>query len=140
MIKQGFHIGKRDWYVMVYYDVYPEQLDEIGDALYASGASREMVDGALDVLRDKNTGYTFTNFRDHFTVIVISHTTSAEQAFDTIIHEIKHLVEHISSYFSVNPKDELAAYLQGEVGRNMFTAIALLVCPKCNDYKKNMLF
>ncbi len=136
MIKHGFHIGKRDWYVMVYYDVYPEQLDEIGDALLASGASREMVDEALYVLRDKDTGYTFTNYHDHFSVIVISHTTSAEQALDTIIHEIKHLVEHISSYYSVNPKDELAAYLQGEVGRNMFPALAMLVCPNCNGYRR----
>jgi hypothetical protein len=49
------------------------------------------------------------------------------------MHELKHCVEHISDYYGVNPKSETAAYLQGEIARNLFPAVAMAVCPKCHE-------
>lgn len=69
---------------------------------------------------------------DRNSIIVISHASSSEQMFDTIVHEIKHLTEHISNYYGIDPKEELAAYLQGEVGRNMWCAASMVLCPICN--------
>ena len=54
------------------------------------------------------------------------------EMFDTIMHELKHCVEHISDYHGVSPKSEEAAYLQGEIARNLFPAVAMAVCPKCH--------
>ena len=62
----------------------------------------------------------------------IGKATKAEQLFDTMVHELKHLTEHISDYYGLDSTGETPAYLQGEVGRIMFPAVALLTCPKCN--------
>lgn len=48
---------------------------------------------------------------------------------------MKHAVEHISSYYGVDPKSETAAYLQGEIARNLFPAVAMAVCPRCHNEK-----
>ena len=52
--------------------------------------------------------------------------------YDSVAHEKKHAVEHISNYYGVDPKSEQAAYLQGELSKQLFPAIALAVCPKCS--------
>lgn len=132
MVRQGFSIGKRDWYVMVYYDVADgADLYDVYEALVAGGCPRESADKACDVLSGLNHGYTYTNYKDHLSLLFISRASSAEQMFDSIVHELKHLVEHISSYYGVDPKEELSAYLQGEVGRLMFPAASLVLCPNC---------
>lgn len=134
MVSQGFSIGNRDWYVMVFYDIHSERdLREVKKTLLSAGFNKERVDEALWVLSMWNKGYTFTNFRDHLTVSFISKATSNEQMYDSISHEQKHIVEHISEYYGVEPKSEEAAYLQGEIGRQMFPAAALVICPMCKD-------
>ena len=132
MIKQGFNIGNRDWWVMVYYDVEPHNLTEIEGVLLSSGVNRDEAEATCRNLRQVDTGFTLTNYNDRNSIIVISHASSSEQMFDTIVHEIKHLTEHISNYYDIDPKEELAAYLQGEVGRNMWCAASMVLCPKCN--------
>lgn len=130
MVKQGFSLGERDWYIMVYYDVSSRKdLQEVYETLVSAGCDEWRADEAYWVLSMWNKGYTFTNFHDHLTVSFMSKATSAEQMYDTIDHEQKHIVEHIGEYYGVDPKSEESAYLQGEIGRLMFPAIALVVCP-----------
>lgn len=134
MIQQGFSIGNRDWYIMAQYDIHTtKDLDEAFKTLLASGCPDYKTQRACMVLSRRDTGYTFTNFDEHLTVMFISRSTSAEQMYDTIQHETKHAVEHISEFFGVNPKSEGSAYLQGEIARQMFPAAAMVVCPKCNE-------
>lgn len=133
MIEQGFHIGKRDWWVMVYYNVRTDSdRERVADALTAAGCLPENVMQAVENLDGYNSGYTFTNFSRRLTIMAIGKTTSAEQMFDSILHEIKHLAEHLGEYFGVNPQSELSAYLQGEVGRKMWPAAAIVLCPECH--------
>lgn len=133
MIQQGFHIGDNDWYLMCYYDIKSKHdLSEVKIALLASECDEDCANEAVSVLSNVNTGYTFTNLKEHLTLILVSHTTSAEQMYDSIQHELKHAVEHISEYYDVCPRGEEAAYLQGEIARNMFAAAAFVVCPMCS--------
>jgi hypothetical protein len=126
MIEQGFHIGSRKWWVMVYYDVRTsEDMRKIEGALMASGCPSESIIEAIDNLKGWNRGYTFTNLKTKTSVMVIGKATSPEQMFDSIVHELKHLAEHIGEYYNVDSKRELSAYLQGEVGRKMWPAAAL---------------
>lgn len=85
------------------------------------------------MLSRKNNGYTFTDLEGQYSLIFASETTSDEEMFDTITHELKHVTEHISGYFGVDPKSEEAAYLQGEISKKMFPAVALAVCPVCHN-------
>lgn len=131
MVTQGFSIGDRDWYVMVSYDIRTRHdLREVRKTLLSAGCPSYKADEACWVLSMWNKGYTFTNFRDHLTVSFMSKATSHGQMYDTISHERKHIVEHISEYYGVDPRSEESAYLQGEVARQMFPAAALVICPK----------
>lgn len=133
MIKQGFYIGDEEWWLMCYYDVWGvDDLREITGVLISAGDTDERIEHALDVLSEKDSGYAYTNFSLRTTVLVTSRTTSAEELFDSILHEIKHATENIGEYYDIDPKSEASAYLQGEIGRNMFRAVAMLLCPKCN--------
>ena len=133
MIEQGFAIGSRHWWVMVYYDVRTEDdRRKVEGSLMASGCPDDMIRNALDNLQHINSGYTFSNFDNRSTVMAIGHADFASQMFDSIVHEMKHLAEHVGEYYGVNPKDELSAYLQGEVGRKMWPAASMVLCPHCN--------
>lgn len=132
MIKQGFSIGERDWYIMAYYDVQTKRdLSEVREALLSAGCTESRTDEALWVLSMWNKGYTLTNLRDHLSIVVVSKATSGEELYDSVQHELKHLVEHISEYYDVSPKSEESAYLQGEIAKKMYLAVAMLICPKC---------
>lgn len=131
MIRQGFSIGDRDWWVMVYYDIKPKDLEAVADDLTASGADAETTAEFVSVMANENCGFTFTNTAAHATVICIGHASSYEEMFTTITHEIKHATEHIGSYYGVDPYSEESAYLQGEISKNMYKAVAMCICPKC---------
>lgn len=134
MIKQGFHIGNRDWWLMCYYDIATEHdLSEVREALQSSGLKEKKVREALRVLSNYNTGLTFTKFADAFTLVFISKASSAEQMYDTIQHETRHAANHIAEYYGLPLDGEEAAYLQGEIARQMFPAAAMVVCPKCHS-------
>lgn len=134
MIEQGFQIGNRNWWVMVYYDAKtPADLRKVEGALTASGCPRRMIDEAMENLKGWNRGYTFTDFSRRVSILVIGKADSAEQMFDSVVHEMKHLAEHVGEYYGVNSREELSAYLQGEVGRKMWPAAAMVLCPKCHS-------
>lgn len=131
MIEQGFHIGNRDWWVMAYYDVRtPEDLRKIEGTLMASGCPDRSIAEAISNLKGWNRGYTFSNYRAHTSIMVMGKATSPEQMFDSIVHEMKHLAEHIGEFYGVDSTSELSAYLQGEVGRKMWPAAAMALCEK----------
>lgn len=133
MIEQGFSIGNRNWWVMVYYDVRtPDDLRKVEGVLMASGCPEEMLIPAIKNLKKWNRGYTFSNLDKRTSIIIIGKATDASQMFDSIVHEMKHLAEHIGEYYGIDPREEQSAYLQGEVGRKMWPAAAMVLCPKCN--------
>lgn len=132
MIKQGFSIGDRDWYIMAYYDIKTDKdYDEVEEVLIAGGQKPAYAQKVVTELMHPNTGYTYTKFGEHLSIVLVSHATSFEQMYDTVQHELKHVTEHLSSYYRVDPKGEKAAYLQGEIARNMYKAVAIAVCPNC---------
>lgn len=133
MVRQGFWIGDRDWWIIGYYNIKTQDdLNDIFNVLLASGSETEKARQAVKVLSKENTGYTFTNFNEHSTVVCASKASSYDEMFSTITHEIKHVTEHISEYYNVDSKSEKAAYLQGEISKQMYKAIALNICPICN--------
>lgn len=136
MIQTGFWIGRRDWWIMASFNISGEKdLNEVYRALMACGCPDDEAQKACIVLSRKNSGYTFTDMDGHYTLMFASEADTPEQLFDTYDHELKHCVEHISSLYGVHPKSETAAYLQGEIARNMFPAVSMAVCPRCHNEK-----
>lgn len=156
MIRQGFRVDEREyypfadsivgklvyWWVMAYYDIKEKDMPEIYITLKASGDRQPSAKQAVEVLSKYNTGYTFSNFNIRSTTVCMSKATSFDEAFSTITHEIKHITENISEYYGIDPKSERAAYLQGEIGKQMYDAIAMVVCPCCgsNHFKRRKCY
>ena len=133
MIKQVFDVGNDAWNVTCFYDpVTKEDFIEVSDEIMTLG-SEDPMDDLMHLFDTMDNGYTISNTDERRSIVVIGHSSSAEQMYDTIQHELKHLVEHISEYYDVDSKSERAAYLQGEIARNMFVASAMCVCPRCTN-------
>lgn len=135
MITQQFYIGngKDRWKISAYYNIeFITDRDIVYGALTKNGCDEEKARKALRILSRENTGYTFTNFGNKETIVCASCSSDYDEMFSTITHEIKHVVEHISEYYEVDPKSEEAAYLQGEISKQMYKAVAMTICPKCN--------
>ncbi len=133
MIKQGFAIGNFKWYVMCFYNIATEEnLREVNEALRAQGVDINQREKATEILKKPNTGYTHTDMANHSTIICVAQFSEYPELFSTIAHEIRHATNHIAEYYNVPLDSEDAAYLEGEIARNVYKAIALIICPKCN--------
>jgi len=99
MIRQDININNH-WKIIVAYDVY---------------------------LGKKNTGFTYTDFDKHKSVVGISRTTSQEQFLNTIVHEAKHVQSHICKYYDVEEDSEEAAYLIGYIIQRMHRTFTHLI-------------
>ena len=120
--------------MMAVYDIRTEaELNEAYRTLLAAGCTDDEAQRACMALSGWNGGFTFTSFDDHATYMFIGNADSAEEFYDTCQHEVKHAVEHISEYYKVDSRSEEAAYLQGEISRKMFPAVAMAVCPICHE-------
>ena len=132
MVQTGFWIGNRDWWVMASLGVDDGDLRDVYEGLRSVGLPERKVREVCDALSEPNNGYTYTDYDGKYTLIYASRATSAEQMFDTIEHELNHAVEHISTYYGVDPKSEEASYLAGELGRLLWPAAAYVLCPACH--------
>ena len=74
-------------------------------------------------LGELNSGFTHSNLNKRFSIIGIGKTTSKEQFFNTLIHEIKHLQSHICKYYNVPEDSEDAAYLIGYIAMKIYNTI-----------------
>ena len=72
-------------------------------------------------------GYTQTDFEKRQSIVAIGKTYSAENFFNTIIHEAKHVQSHICKYYNVREDGEQAAYLIGYLTMKMFKVFRKLI-------------
>lgn len=70
-------------------------------------------------LGKKDTGFTYTDFDKHKTIVGISKATSQEQFLNTIVHEAKHVQSHICRFYNIKEDSEEAAYLIGYIVQRM---------------------
>lgn len=73
MISQYIQLGDRDWNILVYYNVKPEDFIEVVDSLEQLECSDKDLKKALRTLRRKNTGFTFSNTDYKMSVVCIGH-------------------------------------------------------------------
>ena len=128
MKTEFYNIGDDDWGILLVYDYDYRDFDRIWSMLMSLGMSNYKAEKVLMVLSRLDTGMTYSVFHQTMSVIFISNASSPEQWFDSLLHELKHTVEHISDFYQVDPKSEPAAYLQGEIGRQLFPVIMQKLC------------
>lgn len=120
MIAQYIQLGNRDWNVLVYYNVTPDDFVEVADSLEQLECPERDMRKALRILRHKNTGFTFSNTDYKMSIICIGEATNIGQFVNTAIHEAKHVQSHICQYYDIKEDTETAAYLIGHLVHQMY--------------------
>ena len=76
---------------------------------------------AYDVeLGQKDSGFTYTDFKRKQSIVGIGKSTSNSQLLNTITHEAKHVQSHICRYYKIKEDGEDAAYLIGYIVQQMY--------------------
>lgn len=133
MIVQNIYLEDWDWHATVYYAVDKYYADEILDELAYIGCSSMELARAEDSLRGGyyNTGLTYSNIKNRYSVVVIGLTSSPEEFQNTFDHEKGHLAMHICSALDIDPFGEEYQYLTGEIGQKMFKSAKKFLCEHC---------
>lgn len=119
MLIQYINVLNYDWRVYVFYNVSTVYRSYLVNSLKFIGYSNIIKD--IDpMLNLYNSGYCYTNFNDKTSIIIVNRTTSREETFNTIVHEINHLSSHIEEYYKIDPHGEEACYLIGDLAQQIF--------------------
>ena len=111
------------WAFIFAYKIGKDNLDEIGEWIEALGASRKEIKRTQRLLQTPNKGFTFSKESLRMSVVCIGNTTSLEQWWDTLSHEIDHLQDAVMQYYDVEAGTEDAAWLQGYIMRLIVKAL-----------------
>ena len=130
-----FYIEQHDWLVKAFIDTTSEDAEVILDELQSIGADMEVMRKAYKNLRsgEKNTGLTYASPWNRETIIVVSRATSAEEFFNSIVHEIAHAGVYTCDALRIDLKSEQAAYFQGGLARDLFSCIKEFLCECCRS-------
>ena len=120
MTAQYIQLGDRGWKVLVYYNVDKYDFVEVADSLLQIDCSKQDIKKTLNVLRKKNSGFTFSNSDYKMSIVAIGEATDIGQFVNTSIHEAKHVQSHICQYYGVQEDSEEAAYLIGHLVHRMY--------------------
>lgn len=130
-----FYIKQHDWIVKAYIDTTSDDADLILDELMSIGADMDVMRMAYKNLRSgkMNTGLTYASPWNRETVIVVSRASSAEEYFNSIVHEIAHAGVYTCDALRIDQKSEQAAYFQGGLARDLFPCIKGFLCECCRS-------
>ena len=128
-----FHIWQHDWIVKAYIDTTSEDAEEILDELRSIGADMDVMRTAYKILRSgkPNSGLTYVSLASRETVIVVSRSTSAEEYFNSIVHEIAHAGVYMCNALEIDLSSEEAAYFQGGLARDLYPCVKEFLCECC---------
>lgn len=135
MIRAKIYLPKYDWVIHAYIAVHEYYTYEILDKMRQIGASREELCNAYRNLMDGqlNGGLTKSNPDLRETVWVTELTSSAAEFFDTIVHEIRHLEQHIANVNGLDENSEEVCYLCGDIAFRLFPYCKKLLCEHCRE-------
>lgn len=133
MIVRKIHIPEADWNVCMYFALDTYYVEDIMQSLCDIGCDSQRAKQAYEnMMADKkNTGFTYSNYRNRESVMVVSKTTSASEMFNTTIHELIHLASHIAHACDYEPTGEAIAYIIGDLAKEIYPDISHLLCEEC---------
>lgn len=133
MIRKDIYIAEWDWTIHAFFAVTEYWVDEIMDLLWDMECDSEHARRAYENLTsgELNTGLCYSNYTMKRSVMVIAKTSSAEEFFNSYIHEACHLQSHVCNVYNLSPSGEEIAYFIGEISRDLFPHIKHLLCDCC---------
>lgn len=127
MIAQYIQVGRRNWNILIYYWVDQDDFFEIEESLSQLGCSKKDIKKAFQVLKKRNTGFTYSDTDYKMSIVCISKTTTISEFVNTAIHEAKHVQSHICQYYGIEENSENAAYLIGYIVQRMYKMFSKFV-------------
>ena len=125
-MKQAYLKFPRDeWGVVVVWDFDTEkEHDVLVEGMRSFGMSIRDAERALNILSAYNTGMAVSNKVLKMSAIYISDTTSMAEFWDSVAHELSHVVTAIIDNYDVPYYSEDAAYLAGFLMRQFVLEVA----------------
>ena len=110
----------------------PETEDDFAvlvEAMESVGSTEEDIAETCKLLSAKwNKGATSSSGWQRRSVVVIGKATSWKQFFDSILHEVEHVVSDICLWYDIQQRGEPPAYLQGWIGRGLAEMVRQFAC------------
>ena len=120
----------KDWQVDVFIEdgYHP---DEVMECLEEMGASNGILERAYGLVTENrpNQAFTFSVFRH--TCIYIGWTASGAEFVNSLVHEIRHLVDHIADAYGLGTNNEKVGYLSGDAALLLAEDICEMGCGHC---------
>ena len=140
MIRAKIFLPGIDWTIYAYIAVHEYYTYEILDRMRQIGASPHQLQMAHANLisGQLNNGLTVSNPDTRKTVWVTCLTTSAREFFNTIVHEIGHVGQHVGMQLGLDPYGEDVCYLQGDIAFELFPYCRELLCEHCRKENDGM--
>lgn len=120
-MKQQFKVNKYDWCVTIYYTIDDEQKSEVIESLEEMGCDRMTMESIKSNLEKAalDTGFTYSNFEQHKSILVVHKASSIGEFLNTFEHEKNHLEMHICEALDINPYSEEAAHFSGDLAQKI---------------------
>lgn len=136
MLRQTIHLSEWDWTIYAYYSVGHYYTDEIMDRLVTLGCRDRKLQRAYSNLSSGtvDTGLTYSNLLNRETVMVVGYASSGAELFNSLVHEMRHVEEHIARASHIEPYGEPVAYLCGDLARQMYACIGHYLCDCCREH------
>lgn len=129
MIIHVFHLPRYNWDVYAYYGVNPTYKNIIIDQLRDMGCDESDVQKSIKVIDNftKDTGFTYSNFKRRESVVAVSRSNSSEGFMNTLVHEARHLQQHIQDVYDIEDTSEEIYYLMGKLVQVMYNKAKPLI-------------
>lgn len=132
MTHRTIHI--RGWRVDVFIEdgYHP---DMVMECLEDMGAENDILENAHGLIVENKPNQAFTYSNGRRTCIYIGWTTSPQEFINSMIHEIRHLVDHIAEYYGLD-NNEAVGYLSGDAAFLLAEDICEHGCPHCGKEER----
>lgn len=136
MIRKTIDIEPYQWRVYAYLASEAKDADEILERVESIGISAAQYMRAerhiQKALRD--SGMTYSSLSSRESVVVVSVSSSEEEAFNTFSHELRHLTDDIAEACDIPLHGEEVAYLTGSIALALASELLYIVCdcPVCS--------
>lgn len=88
-------------------------LDKICSILKDCGCDSNVIKDASALLEGRDTGFTFSNTEEKFSLVIIGRASSRKQLINSCTHELYHVVSHICENEGIDMVGEEPCYLMG---------------------------
>lgn len=135
MIAKKTHI--KSWTIFWFFCPKEQNIKEIVSSLKKVGASKKVLLRAEEKLfaDNKNEGFTYSNIVERKSVVVVGRASSGSEFMNSFSHELRHLVDDISSYYGMSDRGEEVAYLTGDIANSVSGVVCELSCDCCRAKK-----